>query len=168
MKSIIEQASSIGKAVEKAWERAEYPQEFSVKIFQEAERGFLGFTSKPAKVGIFFQEVIQSKKTVTKKQVIKTESNKKPSPKKSITPKDLENTARPWIIQAMKFMNITNVPLNVKTQRNHLIITFEKPVFDNQLREKKLFAGLSQLLIVMLRNQLHSDLRDTKIIIKRK
>ena len=56
MKSIVEEASSIAKAIEKAWERAERPQEFSIKIFEDAERGFLGMTKKQAKVGIFFAE----------------------------------------------------------------------------------------------------------------
>jgi len=54
MKSIIEQASSIMKAIEKAWNQAEQPNEFSIKIFEKEERNFFGMTTKPAKVGIFF------------------------------------------------------------------------------------------------------------------
>ncbi len=54
MKSIIEQASSIMKAIEKAWNQAEQPKEFSIKIFEKEERNFFGMTSKPAKIGIFF------------------------------------------------------------------------------------------------------------------
>jgi len=54
MKSIIEQASSIMKAIEKAWDQAEKPKEFSIKIFEQEERNFFGMTTKPAKVGIFF------------------------------------------------------------------------------------------------------------------
>jgi len=56
MKSIVEEASSIVKAIEKAWERAERPQEFTIKIFEDVQRGFLGMTKKQAKVGIFFSE----------------------------------------------------------------------------------------------------------------
>lgn len=56
MKSLVEEASSITKAIEKAWTRAGKPQTFSVKIFENPEVGFLGFTKKSAKVGIFFEE----------------------------------------------------------------------------------------------------------------
>jgi len=55
MKSIIEEASSILKAIEKAWARAGNPTEFSVKIFEDSQRNFFGMTSKNAKVGVFFE-----------------------------------------------------------------------------------------------------------------
>ncbi len=56
MKSLVEEASTVAKALEKAWTRAGKPQEFSVKVFEEQETNFLGFTKKSAKVGIFFEE----------------------------------------------------------------------------------------------------------------
>ncbi|MCX5922759.1 MAG: hypothetical protein NTX86_05550 [Candidatus Dependentiae bacterium] len=56
MKSIMEEASSIAKAIEKGWARAGKPQEFTVKVFEEAEKNFIGLTTKPAKIGLFFQE----------------------------------------------------------------------------------------------------------------
>jgi predicted RNA-binding protein Jag len=56
MKSIIEEASSISKAVENGWIRAGKPQEFSVRVFEEPEKNFFGFTKKPAKVGIFYKD----------------------------------------------------------------------------------------------------------------
>ncbi len=59
MKSIIEEASSIAKAVERGWEKAGKPKEFTVKIFEEAKRNFIGYTTQSAKVGIFFQEVAE-------------------------------------------------------------------------------------------------------------
>ena len=56
MKSIIEEASSILKAIEKAWVRAGSPREFSVKIFEDSQKSFFGLTtSKQAKVGVFFE-----------------------------------------------------------------------------------------------------------------
>jgi hypothetical protein len=60
MKSLVEEASSITKAIEKAWTRAGKPQSFSVKIFENPESGFLGLTTKKsAKVGIFFEEAVE-------------------------------------------------------------------------------------------------------------
>jgi predicted RNA-binding protein Jag len=55
MKSVTEQASSIAKAIQKAWERAGKPLEFSIKIFEEPKTNFFGLTSQPAKVGLFFE-----------------------------------------------------------------------------------------------------------------
>lgn len=61
MKSIVEEAPSIVKAIEKAWVRAGNPREFSVKIFEEAQKSFFGLTTKQAKVGLFFEiEPIQA------------------------------------------------------------------------------------------------------------
>lgn len=56
MKSIMEEASSVAKAIEKGWVRAGKPQEFSVKVFEEAQKNFIGMTTKSAKVGLFFEE----------------------------------------------------------------------------------------------------------------
>ncbi len=58
MKSIMEEASSVSKAIEKGWIAAGKPQEFSVKVFEEATKNFLGMTSKPAKIAIFFDEKV--------------------------------------------------------------------------------------------------------------
>jgi len=52
----MEEASSIAKAIEKGWARAGKPQEFTVKVFEEPEKNFIGLTTKPAKIGLFFQE----------------------------------------------------------------------------------------------------------------
>ena len=56
MKSVIEEASSLEKAIEQGWIKAGKPKEFSVKIFQEAIKNFLGMSKQTAKVGIFFKE----------------------------------------------------------------------------------------------------------------
>lgn len=56
MKSIIEEASSIGKAIETAWTQAGKPTEFTIRIFEESQKNMFGFTSKPAKIGIFYEE----------------------------------------------------------------------------------------------------------------
>ena len=56
MKSIMEEASTIAKAVEKAWMQAGQPKEFSIKVFEEPQHNFIGMTIRSAKVGIFFSE----------------------------------------------------------------------------------------------------------------
>lgn len=77
MKSIMEEASSISKAIEKGWARAGKPQEFTVKVFEEAQKNFFGFTSKPAKIGLFFQEQQVHHIPKTHKEGVRTTQNKK-------------------------------------------------------------------------------------------
>jgi hypothetical protein len=64
MKSIIHEASSIAKAVEQGWIKAGKPQEFSVKVFEDAERNFFGFTTKKAKVAIFFKDINEGHRNI--------------------------------------------------------------------------------------------------------
>ena len=57
MKSIMEEASSIMEAIQKGWDRAGKPHEFSVKVFEDAETSFFGMrTVKSAKIALFYQE----------------------------------------------------------------------------------------------------------------
>lgn len=58
MKSIMEEASTISKAIESAWNRAGQPQEFTVKILEHPKTSFFGLkTSKSAKIAFFFNEL---------------------------------------------------------------------------------------------------------------
>ncbi len=56
MKSIIVEASSIAKAVEQGWQKAGQPKEFSIKVFQEAQKNMFGLTKESAKIGFFFDD----------------------------------------------------------------------------------------------------------------
>ena len=56
MKSIIEEASSIVKAIEKGWASAGKPTEFTVKVLEQPTYNFLGFNTKPAKISFFFDD----------------------------------------------------------------------------------------------------------------
>ncbi len=58
MKSIMEEASSVSKAIEKAWARADKPASFSVKVLEHEVKNFFGLTSKPAKIAFYFEEVL--------------------------------------------------------------------------------------------------------------
>lgn len=67
MKSIIEEASSVSKAIEKGWTRAGKPKNFSVKIYEEAEKNFFGLTTRSAKIALIFDE--KTVQTVPEKPV---------------------------------------------------------------------------------------------------
>jgi hypothetical protein len=68
MKSVMEEASSIMKAIEKGWMSAGQPKEFTVKIFEEPQKNFIGLTVRSAKIGIFFSEDQAAKTPETQKQ----------------------------------------------------------------------------------------------------
>lgn len=60
MKSLLQEAPSVERAISQAWEAAGRPQEFSVKIHDHGKRGFLGFSSKPAVVSITYRPLAES------------------------------------------------------------------------------------------------------------
>ncbi|MCK5632171.1 hypothetical protein KAH94_00310 [bacterium] len=90
MNSIVQEASSIAKAVEQAWKKAEEPHKFSVRIFQNAEKNFLGMTSQPAKIALLFEPKDikdEYKKNDTQKNIQKQKDRiEKPSPKRFVKP----------------------------------------------------------------------------------
>lgn len=75
MKSIMEEASTITKAIENAWNRAGQPQEFTVKILELPKTSFFGLkTSKSAKIALIFNELTVKIKEQPQKQVRPTAS----------------------------------------------------------------------------------------------
>ncbi len=60
MKSVVVEASTVAKAVETAWLKAEKPEEFFIKVLQEHSSGFLGFGAKKAKIVFFFKNIKKS------------------------------------------------------------------------------------------------------------
>lgn len=60
----MEEASSIAKAIETAWNRAGQPTEFTVKVLELPQTSFFGLkTSKSAKVAFFFNEATVTAKS---------------------------------------------------------------------------------------------------------
>ncbi len=57
MKSVFQKGSSVGSAVEKAWEAAGKPEEFSVKVMQNGQFSFFGLVcSSPFAIGLTLNE----------------------------------------------------------------------------------------------------------------
>jgi len=67
MKSILQESSTIIKAIEKAWSEAGKPEEFTIKIVQKEERNFLGICKKQAIVSFQY-----GTKVIARKQQQKT------------------------------------------------------------------------------------------------
>lgn len=56
MKSIIQNGKSVEQAIEKAWETAGEPEEFTVKILDSGEKGFMGFTKRLTIISFTYPE----------------------------------------------------------------------------------------------------------------
>lgn len=56
MKSILQEASTIAKAIEQAWKEAGEPHNFSIKILELPQRNFIGLTTRSAKIAFIFNE----------------------------------------------------------------------------------------------------------------
>ena len=67
MRSIIHEASTIAKAIEQGWIKAGKPKDFTIKIFEEPQKNFFGFTTRNAKVGIFVEDKQQRQEHRPKK-----------------------------------------------------------------------------------------------------
>lgn len=93
MKSIFQEESSLGKAVQKAWDSLGNPLEFSVKVLKVGEFGFFGFCKVPFTVCLTVgQEKIvdeqslqeKGKGSVENKKLFSLQQNKKDSGCKKI------------------------------------------------------------------------------------
>src|SRR3989338_4458112 len=60
MKSVVVEASTVAKAIEIAWLKAEKPEEFFIRVLQEHSSGFLGFGAQKAKIVLFFKNTNKS------------------------------------------------------------------------------------------------------------
>jgi len=56
MRSLVQEAATIEKAIHQAWQKAGKPQQFQVKVLEEPERNFFGMVTRSGKIALFFQE----------------------------------------------------------------------------------------------------------------
>ena len=89
----MEEASTIFKAVEKAWLRAEKPQSFSVKVLEDAEKNFFGMTTKSAKIALLFEEGSLSLQPKTKEAV--QSPTRRPAQAPQPQPREQQQVRRP-------------------------------------------------------------------------
>src|SRR5258708_34816791 len=77
MKSMLHEASSVIKAIEKAWIESGKPLEFTINIHEVGEKNFFGFTKRPAIVSITYDPRKQPNKNFDKKEA--PSAHQKPS-----------------------------------------------------------------------------------------
>ncbi len=173
MKSIMEEASSVGKAIEKGWTNAGKPNEFSIKVYEEPEKNFIGMTVKSAKIGIFFTEPkkVEPKPRKDKEKQPKARAPKPPEPKEKkedlgpIWNDEMVASTKEWVGAIIQMLDLGTVSFTIEPQRFHLRIEFASGVLDDKDRQKHLFAVMSNLLLTMLKRRYKRPLRGYKIVL---
>ena len=207
MKSIVEEASSISKAVEQAWKRAGQPTEFSIRIHELAEKNMFGFTSKPAKIALLYQEEHKNKSkpvshtsstapipSVSKPTVVKTapksvqrtetkneskqikQATSKPARTERSDRQESGETTEPWSAEMIAFassrlqqllekLDIKNATFQTTPQRYHLKISFAKPIFEEEEKNRIFFRNCAHLILQATRNYFKRPLKGFKTIL---
>ncbi|MFA5074651.1 MAG: hypothetical protein WC436_00945 [Candidatus Babeliales bacterium] len=189
MKLMLQEASSVIKAIEKVWENSGKPQEFSIKILEFGEKNFLGMTKKSAVVSISYdpkkqpkleekeenriKEVIQRKERTTELRPVGQQVNKE---YRREDKRDLQIAAwsdeyikdiSSWISDILKIMHI-DLSFNVKIENKILKILIDKRVLKEDEEEKLFFISLSHLLMQFLKKKYKKKLKNYYLIIHSK
>ena len=190
MKSIIEEASSISKAIENAWKEAQKPLEFSVRIFELPQKNMFGFTTKSAKIGIFFeegkkpQERSVSHQAAPAKERERNNQHKQQAPREQhkeqarpvVKPKKQETESRdPWNKEIVAFTQDwlrdlfgqlhINKQFSVSPDRYHLKINLNDTIFEQEEKNRALFRNCAYLLLQSMRNSFKRPFKGFKVIL---
>lgn len=192
MKSVMQEASSIAKAIEQAWIKAGQPSEFSIKVLEEPQKNFIGFTMRSAKVALFFdmpapsaKAPVQKAKTAapiqTKPQPTRIQESAKPQAQQERAPKTTAQVkkreykpqwndamlacVKEWVEQTLSIMGLKHVSFKIEPSDFYLRITFDRDLLPDQGKEKKLFASFATLIIETLKKTFKMSLRGHKIVL---
>jgi len=177
MKSIVEEASSIGKAIEQAWDRAGKPANFSVKIFEESQKNMFGFTKQSAKIGLFFEAKAAAP---TRHQPSKERRHGGPQreprqqrptaappqkPKRVAWPSDMVDFVKEWIQQALTIMGLPNMQFSVSVSGNLAKVHFSTFVTGKEATDRMLFSSFAHLMMTSLRQKYKKSLQHMKVVL---
>lgn len=179
MKSIMQEGSSVTKAIEKAWEAAGKPKEFSIKVFEEEQRNFLGMTTKSAKIAIFFDGKIAEpekakvaprpievpkKKERKKEAVVETKPVPQPTSSSSMWSEQMIKFVDSWLQKALTIMGLGTIRYSLTPDHYQLKILFSDSLNKDMEKEKSLFRSFSLFIIQALRHKFHRPMRGFYIV----
>lgn len=181
MKSIMEEASSISKAIEQAWNRAGKPAEFTIKILETPERNMFGLTTKSAKIALFFDEqkmvarftrplekvVLPPKQEPQAPQLLRPKETPPaiPSVQQSQWNEQMIQFTKDWIHQVFQIMGIPPIDYTTSTSVNGLTFRFKHSVMGNEFKDRLLFSSFAHLILTMLRQKYKRPFKNLKIIL---
>jgi len=88
MKSMLLEASTVIKAIEKAWVDSGRPAEFTINVLEKGETSFLGFSKKPAIISIAFDP-----RKVTQRPSVKSDQRQPVQPLSKAKPQEFGQPA---------------------------------------------------------------------------
>jgi hypothetical protein len=176
MKSIVEEASSIGKAIEEAWSRAGKPINFSVKIFEEARRNMFGLTVQSAKIGLFFDgkagasTPYQPPKEQRQAALPREPQQQQPvatpqKPKRIAWSSDMVDSAKEWIQQTLTIIGLPHIQFSVTVSGNLAKFSFPNYVTGKESSDRMLFSSFAHLMMTALRQKYKKSLHHVKIVL---
>jgi len=195
MKSIVEEGSTVVKAVEKALQIAGNPREFTVKVLEEAQKNFFGMTTRSAKISLLFEIEPQIAPKVEKVRVEhqpKIEKVKSEKSHKVIEPKhprqphftqtrplrekqdgqafwseEMIASVKDWLSSTISKMDHAPINFATNVNRYYLRVTFAQPLHQDEEKERQIFRSFSYLILQSLRTKLQRPLRGFKIVLTR-
>lgn len=181
MKSIMEEASSISKAIDQAWNRAGKPAEFTIKILELPERNLFGMTVKSAKVAFFFDEkkaVVEFGQTERKprqtrpyrkeepdRPTIKRDVRDELSSGRSRWNNDMMQLAIDWVKNVLHIMELPNITFTTSTSMNGLTFYFKNSITGSESKDRLLFSSFSHLILSTLRQKYKTAFKNLKVIL---
>ncbi len=183
MKSILQEGSSVAKAVEKALQIADYPREFTVKVLEEPQKNFFGMTTKSAKISFLFdtEKALKTEKPrvekrhkpekIIKQHVLKSEKPEKVKKTIQDSPifwtENMVQMVRNWLKSTLEKMEHPGINFKTDINRYYLRITFAQPLHKDEEKERQIFRSFSYLILQSLRTKLQRPLRGFKVVLTR-
>lgn len=186
MKSIVEEASSIAKAITTAWERAGKPQSFSVKILQEPVKNFFGLTKKYAKIALFFNgdknQPSETKESFKQKRE-ERQTDRRSAHRSTNEPRIEQRTEERQRPESMQWTQelaqqaveaaqgylatrkLSEVTMRHQVAGSQLSLIFNQPLATEKSKEHPLATSLAYLIMTSLRNHSKSELKGLRILI---
>ncbi len=181
MKSIMEEASSISKAVDLAWNRAGKPAQFSVKVLEEPERNMFGLTVKSAKIALFFEErrkaespTRQPERRRPARQEQPTRAAEQPKNQNETRPlkrprpewtESLAQEAKDWVDSTLKISGMDHIQYNSSFSGSAIKFIFDATLTGTEGKDRMLFSSFACLILATLRNRHKRQLRNLKVIL---
>lgn len=182
MKSLMEEGSSISKAIESAWTRAGKPSQFSVKILEEPERNMFGLIRKSAKIALFFEEKQRHEQPSYSERPREPRRPQKqasfsPQPERRSEPQRTEKKKRPtwtpqlskeasnWISQTLSLIGLPHVKFEAKPAGNLLKFSFDTSLTGTEAKDRMLFSSFACLIMTTLRQRHKRTLRNLKVVL---
>lgn len=181
MKSIVEEASSIAKAIEQAWNRAGNPSQFSVKIFEEPRKNLFGFTVQSAKIGLIFDEQAGERAVYPPSKERRHEERRhapvkhalpesttplapKPKNKREMWQPEAIEFVKGWIQQILTIMGLPNMQFSVSIAGNLAKFHFSNHITGKESSDRVLFSSFAHLIMTSLRQKYKKSLHHLKVV----